>query len=37
VLEGNTGAIRAYAKVGFEAYELDPLMGRAVFLEKKFY
>ena len=37
VLEGNTGAIRAYAKVGFEAYALDPLMGRAVFLEKKFY
>ena len=34
VLQGNTGALAAYAQAGFEPYELDPAMGRAVFLEK---
>jgi ribosomal protein S18 acetylase RimI-like enzyme len=33
-LEGNTGAIALYRSVGFVAYELDPAMGRAGFLEK---
>ena len=35
VLEGNAGARRAYEHAGFEAYALDPRMGRAVFMEKK--
>ncbi len=34
VLEGNTGALRAYEQAGFHAYALDPALGRAVFLEK---
>lgn len=34
VLQGNSGALAAYAQAGFEPYELDPAMGRAVFLEK---
>ncbi len=34
VLQGNLGAIAAYVQAGFEPYELDPAMGRAVFLEK---
>lgn len=34
VLTGNAGAIAAYAQAGFLPYELDPQMGRAVFLEK---
>jgi ribosomal protein S18 acetylase RimI-like enzyme len=33
-LDGNTGAIALYRSVGFVAYELDPAMGRAGFLEK---
>jgi ribosomal protein S18 acetylase RimI-like enzyme len=37
VLEGNTSAIAAYLKAGFEPYELDPAMGRAMFFERKFY
>lgn len=37
VLEGNTSAIAAYLKSGFEPYELDPAMGRAMFFERKFY
>ena len=37
VLEGNTSAIAAYLKTGFEPYELDPAMGRAMFFERKFY
>lgn len=35
VLEGNVGARRAYERAGFEAYALDPRMGRAAFMEKK--
>jgi len=33
-LEGNTGAIALYRRVGFVGYELDPAMGRATFFEK---
>jgi GNAT superfamily N-acetyltransferase len=35
VLEGNTAARAVYSKVGFKGYELDPAMGKALFLEKK--
>lgn len=35
VLEGNNTALAAYKSFGFKAYELDPKMGRALFLEKK--
>ena len=35
VLEGNTAALRAYAREGFAAYQLDPAFGAAVFLQKK--
>ena len=35
VLEGNTAALRAYAREGFAAYRLDPAFGAAVFLQKK--
>jgi len=34
VLEGNRSAVAAYAAAGFEAYQLDPAMGRAMFFEK---
>lgn len=34
VLEGNSGAQRAYQKFGFEGYELDPTMGKALFWQK---
>ncbi len=37
VLEGNVSAVAAYLKTGFEPYELDPAMGRAMFFERKFY
>lgn len=36
VLEGNAAAISAYRQAGFAPYSLDPAMGRALFLEKKF-
>ncbi len=35
VLEGNTNAQKAYVKAGFEGYELDPAMGKAMFWQKK--
>ncbi|MDD3354753.1 GNAT family N-acetyltransferase [Zoogloea sp.] len=35
VLEGNTGAHQAYLNFGFVGYELDPALGKALFLEKK--
>lgn len=35
VLEGNEVAKNAYTKYGFNAYELDPNMGSALFWEKK--
>lgn len=35
VLEGNDSAKRAYQKIGFSGYELDPKMGHAVFWQKK--
>jgi len=35
VLEGNHRAEAVYRACGFRPYELDPAMGRAVFLEKK--
>lgn len=35
VLEGNHGAMSVYRRAGFRPYELDPRMGRALFLEKK--
>lgn len=34
VLEGNIVAQKAYTKFGFEGYELDPTMGKALFWEK---
>ncbi|MEQ1593145.1 MAG: GNAT family N-acetyltransferase [Thiobacillaceae bacterium] len=34
VLEGNQRAARLYAASGFAAYQLDPAMGRAHFLQK---
>jgi ribosomal protein S18 acetylase RimI-like enzyme len=36
VLQGNQAAINAYQKYGFSAYELDPSMGKAMFMEKSF-
>lgn len=35
VLEGNVTAQKAYIKAGFEGYELDPKMGKALFWQKK--
>ena len=35
VLEGNKPAQRAYIKQGFDSYELDPEMGKAMFWQKK--
>ncbi len=35
VLEGNEPAKAAYLKFGFDGYELDPEMGKAMFWEKK--
>ena len=34
VLEGNKPALGAYEKFGFKCYELDPKVGKALFLEK---
>jgi len=34
VLSGNASANRLYARVGFDAYQLDPAMGQARFLQK---
>lgn len=34
VLEGNTPAQAAYQKFGFSGYQLDPLMGNALFWQK---
>ena len=34
VLSGNQKAMRAYAKLGFNAYQLDPEAGTAQFLQK---
>jgi GNAT superfamily N-acetyltransferase len=34
VLSGNQKALRAYAKLGFDAYQLDPAAGSAQFLQK---
>ncbi len=35
VLEGNRPAQQSYRRAGFEGYQLDPEMGRALFWEKK--
>lgn len=35
VLEGNKVAHAAYLSFGFKGYELDPRMGKAMFLEKR--
>ncbi len=35
VLEGNAAARNLYESAGFKPYQLDPEMGRALFLEKK--
>jgi GNAT superfamily N-acetyltransferase len=35
VLEQNTPAVRLYETSGYAGYELDPKLGRAVFLQKK--
>lgn len=34
VLEGNNVAKRSYIKFDFSGYELDPVMGKAVFWQK---
>ncbi len=34
VLEGNTGAQKSYIKFGFDGYELDASMGKALFWQK---
>lgn len=34
VLEGNNVAMRSYSKFGFSGYELDPVMGKALFWQK---
>ena len=34
VLQGNRSALRLYERVGFAAYQLDPAMGQAQFLQK---
>ena len=34
VLEGNKAAQHAYLKFGFDGYELDPVMGKALFWQK---
>ena len=34
VLEGNTAARNAYEKFGFDSYELDPALGKAMFWQK---
>ena len=34
VLQGNAGAIHLYETLGFAAYQLDPSMGQARFLQK---
>ena len=34
VLQGNTGAINLYHRIGFASYQLDPSMGQAQFLQK---
>jgi len=36
VLEGNEVARNAYIKFGFDGYELDPKMGKALFWQKTF-
>ncbi len=35
VLEGNARARAVYERAGFHSYQLDPSLGRALFLEKK--
>ena len=34
VLSGNRSAIKLYERIGFSAYQLDPAMGSAQFLQK---
>jgi ribosomal protein S18 acetylase RimI-like enzyme len=34
VLSGNASAIKLYERIGFAGYQLDPAMGRAMFLQK---
>jgi ribosomal protein S18 acetylase RimI-like enzyme len=34
VLSGNVGAARLYERIGFAAYQLDPAMGQARFMQK---
>ena len=34
VLQGNASAIRLYERIGFAAYQLDPALGQAQFLQK---
>ena len=34
VLQGNADAMRLYQRIGFAAYQLDPTMGEARFLQK---
>lgn len=34
VLQGNTGAIHLYQRLGYAGYQLDPMMGQARFLQK---
>jgi ribosomal protein S18 acetylase RimI-like enzyme len=34
VLSGNQKALRVYGKLGFDAYQLDPEAGTALFLQR---
>lgn len=34
VLQGNAGAMALYRRIGFDNYQLDPLMGQAQFMQK---
>jgi ribosomal protein S18 acetylase RimI-like enzyme len=34
VLSGNASAINAYRRLGFEAYQLDPELGDARFMQR---
>lgn len=34
VLQGNTGALRLYERLGFAHYRLDPTLGQAQFMQK---
>jgi ribosomal protein S18 acetylase RimI-like enzyme len=34
VLSGNAPALKLYTRLGYQGYQLDPGMGRALFMQK---